>query len=94
MQFEKKPVLEKTIEEKGEAYADRRGWWHCKFTSPGTPSVPDRIYIRRGRVVFIEWKRPGEEPTVKQYKRHREMREHGAEVHWVDSLEAAMEILK
>lgn len=93
-QFEKKAVLEKTIEAQGEEYAEKRGWWCCKFTSPSLRGVPDRIYIRRGRVVFIEWKKFGEEPTAQQHKRHRDMRAHGAEVHWVDTLEEAMEILK
>jgi len=86
--------LEKEAEAKGNAYAKKRGWWFCKFTSPGKKSVPDRLFIRRGRHVFIEWKREGEEPTPQQLKRHREMREHGAEVHWVDNLTDFMRILR
>ena len=90
--------LESELERKGNGFAELRGWWTCKFTSPGLRGVPDRIYSRvengRPRVVFIEWKRPGETPTKQQLRRHQEMREHGLEVHWVDSYERACEILQ
>lgn len=91
-----KPKVER--ESKVEAdirdYALRRGWFVAKFVSPGQTGVPDRLFIRRGRHVFIEIKRPGEKPTPKQLSKHEEMRGFGAEVYWVDNLEAAMEILK
>lgn len=86
--------LESKVEADICAYAQRRGWWASKFVAPGQTGVPDRLFIRRGRHVFIEVKRPGEEPTPKQYAKHDEMRVYGAEVHWVDSLDDAMEILK
>lgn len=86
--------LESELERKGNEFAERRGWFVCKFTSPGLRAVPDRIYGRKGRVVFIEWKRDGKEPTKQQLKRHKEMREHGMEVYWVDSYERACEILQ
>lgn len=81
------------------AFAERRGWWTAKFMSPGTRGVPDRIFIRAKfdegkRVVFIEVKKLDEVPTPQQLKRHREMREHGAEVYWTDNLESAKEWLK
>lgn len=74
-------------------FAETRGWWESKFVSTNKRGVPDRIFIRRGRVVFIEFKRPGEDATPQQQKRHREMRAHGAEVHVVDSLSEAKLIL-
>ena len=85
--------LESEIEAEVRLYAKRRGWWVAKFVSPGLRGVPDRIFIRNGRVIFIELKRNGKEPTTQQLKRHREMREHGARVYWSDSLDDCMEIL-
>lgn len=92
--FFERPALEAKVEAEIKRYAEAKGWWCVKFVSPGLRGVPDRLFIRRGRHVFIEVKRPGEEPTEQQYKRHREMRAHGAEVHWADNLDAVKEILK
>ncbi len=75
-------------------YAKSRGWFVDKVVSPGRRGFPDRVFIRNGRVVFCEFKAPGEKPTVQQSKRHREMRDHGAEVVWFDNLEAAKAFFK
>ena len=40
-------------------FAERRGWFTFKVESPTFNGLPDRCYIRRGRVVWVEWKRPG-----------------------------------
>lgn len=93
-QFTPKPVLEKDIETAATEYAERRGWWCCKFTSPGLVGVPDRIYIRRGRHIFVEWKKPKKDATLQQAKRHRDMRAHGAEVYVFDNLEDFKEMMK
>lgn len=92
--FCERPILESRVESEIKKYAQSRGWWCVKFVSPGLRGVPDRLFIRRGRHVFVEIKRPGEEPTMQQLRRHRDMREHGAEVHWVDNLDTAKEILE
>lgn len=75
-------------------FAEVRGWWQTKFTSPSLRGVTDRLFLRRGRVIFLEVKRPGEEPTPQQQKRMRDIKSHGGEVYWVDSLEQARGILK
>jgi hypothetical protein len=89
-----KRALEKSLEEKGCDYAESRGWFQCKFVSPSINAMPDRFHMRKGRVVFIEYKREDEVPTAQQLKRHRDLRAQGAEVYWVDNLQAAMDILR
>lgn len=86
--------LEVSLEEAVIDYAHKRGWWEGKFVCPGQVGVPDRIFIRRGRVIFIELKKLGEKPKPKQLSKHAEMRKYGAEVFWTDNLEEAMRILK
>ena len=81
--------LEKDVERVGCLYAQVRGWFEAKMTSPSKRGFPDRIYIRAGRHVFVEWKRPGEKPTRQQLLRHRELRAFGAEVHVIDNLQDA-----
>lgn len=84
---------EVALEEKGWNYAESRGWFQCKFVSPSKNGMPDRFHMRAGRVVFIEWKKPGEVPTTQQAKRHNELRDQGAEVYWFDNLEDAKKVL-
>lgn len=55
-----------------------------KFTSPARGGVPDRIVIGPSGTVFVEVKRPGEEPAKRQRIMHAKMRRHGARVYVVD----------
>lgn len=45
---------------KGECYAR-------KFSSPQNRSVPDYVCLVRGRIFFVEFKRPGRKPTEQQH---------------------------
>ncbi|WOK01443.1 endonuclease [Pseudomonas phage UF_RH7] len=87
-------IRESKVESDIRKYAEKRGWWQCKFTSPSLRGVPDRIFIRAGRHVFIEVKRPGKKATAQQKKRHVDMREKGAEVYVIDCVEDAYAILE
>lgn len=78
-------------------FAERRGWFTFKVESPTFNGLPDRCYIRRGRVVWVEWKRPGRGESGLspiQVVRIREMRAHGAEVYVLDSMAEFMELMK
>ena len=90
-----KSVLEiNDIEQPARIYAISRGWLFEKVVSQSRKGWPDRLAIRNGRVVFVEFKKPGEEPTAQQYKRHQEIRDHGGEVVWFNTLEAAKAFFK
>lgn len=78
-------IRESKVEKECCEYATGRGWWVSKFTAPGKKAVPDRVMIRRGVVVFVEFKRPTKEPTKQQEHRHKEMTKHGANVFWTDN---------
>ena len=85
--------LESAVERDACEYAKQHGWMVFKFVSPGCRGVPDRLFIRGGRHLFVEFKREGEVARRQQEKRHRELREHGAEVHVIDNLRDAYELL-
>jgi hypothetical protein len=66
--------------------------------------MPDRLYARgyrqdvcrqcmKGRLVFLEWKRPGGVLSPQQRLRHAELLAVGVEVHVVESVDAANKIL-
>lgn len=92
--FFEKPVLEKSIEKEGCDFAFKRGWFEVKLTSPSRRSWPDRFYARAGRILLVEWKRPGEVPDPQQEKLHRELRSYGVEVHWLDNMDAARKLFQ
>jgi hypothetical protein len=71
----KKPPLEKTIVNNVMAVARSMGYWVMKnhgsqFSVAG---LPDVLLIKEGRAVWLEAKRPGEEPTRIQEHRMREL---------------------
>lgn len=80
--------LEKDVEGAVSEYAKSKGWLTRKWTSPGHDGVPDRLFFRDGRVVIIEFKRPGEEPRPNQLKEHRELMDHGHIVYVIDNIPA------
>lgn len=99
-----KRVLEAEIERKHRKTALLAGWFVDKIIKTAMNSFPDRFYAHggsahrckhcgRGRIVLLEWKRPGENPTPQQLLRHKQLRAAGVEVHVVDSIADANYIL-
>ena len=86
-------MKEKFIQSKCRKWAKDNGWWACKFTSPGTSGVPDFIFIKDRRVIFIEFKAPGAKPTPLQIHTMTQMGEHGANVAVCDDFERFKELL-
>lgn len=95
-----KPFYERTvkeivdIEQPAREFAEKRGWLFEKVTSASRRGWPDRFCARAGRIMLLEFKKPGEEPTQQQIKRHDELRAYGIEVHWVDNINDAKRLLK
>jgi len=87
-------LLESDIERPAHLYAESRGWIAVKIMRASVKGFPDHFFARAGRVILIEFKRPGEPPGPQQLRRHRELRGQGVEVFVVDDLEKAREILR
>lgn len=80
--------LEKDIEKRVCDYAKSLGMLVYKFTSPSRRSVPDRLFITKGGVVFfIEFKRAGAKPTPAQEVEIAKIRATGVEVYVVDTVD-------
>lgn len=58
-----------------------------KFRSASVRGVPDRLFIFKGRTVFVEFKAPGKEPEPLQRVMMRKMLDAGASVFVIDSKE-------
>lgn len=80
-------MLERTIESTVAAYAKKQGWLTYKFTSPANKGVPDRLFIRDGFTLYVEFKQKGKEPSPLQAHTIKQMRQHGAVVLVIDSVE-------
>lgn len=83
-------MLEKKIEQALCKRVKELGGLCDKFKSPGKRAVPDRVVtLPNNRIIFVELKRPGEEPTPLQLKDHKKRRALGCDVRVIDSLEGA-----
>lgn len=88
---QKRPTkeLEKSLEAKITSYAKKQGALAYKFTSPAHRGVPDRLFIYRGKVLFLEIKAKGKKPTELQKHELEKLVEAGVAATWVDNLEDA-----
>ena len=81
-------LRESAIEQKVCEIAKRHDWLTYKFVSPSNRGVPDRIFIKDGRIVFIEFKAPGKKPTKLQAHTINKIRDAGCEVWICDNVES------
>lgn len=68
--------------------AEKNGWLSKKLSFIGERGAPDRLFVKGGRVMFVELKRPGEidDTSANQKRVIRQLLEHGAEVYVIDNL--------
>jgi hypothetical protein len=85
--------FESDIEQKHREIAKAAGWFVEKIERTTRGGFPDRFYARAGRVVLIEFKRPGGRASKQQELRHAELRRAGVEVHIAYSVEQANQVL-
>ena len=86
-------MREADIERACVRWAKARGWLAWKFVSPGTTGVPDRVFIKAGRVVFVEVKGPRGVVSTAQGRRIAELRAAGVEAEVVRSVEGLVALL-
>lgn len=86
-------TLEVDIEDAVVKWAKKR-----KFLTPKVKFVeagyPDRLFVSPyGHTIFIEFKKPGEQPSAIQNHRLEELRKRGIPATWCDSVHEAIGIL-
>lgn len=80
-------MLESYIERETCRAAEANGWIIRKLQWVGRRAAPDRFFAKDGRVVLVEFKRPGEKPRPDQVREIRKLRDAGVEVRVIDNLE-------
>jgi hypothetical protein len=89
--------LESTVERKVAKWAkpNRKRFLFFKLTVPGMRGVPDRICLfPGGRVIFIEFKRPGEEPRKLQVRICERLQAFGFRVYTYDDADECIRMLE
>lgn len=87
-------MLENEIEKALVDRVKKVGGLCLKFTSPSMTGIPDRIILLpRGRIGFVETKRPSGEPRPIQKKRIKQFKNLGFKVYVLDNKEAINKIL-
>lgn len=87
--------LEKQIETRFVRLLKSIGLVSKKMNGLGDRSFPDRmILMPDGKPIFIEFKRPGKEPTPKQWAKIYMLRDLGYVAIWSDSSEAAFAFIR
>lgn len=83
-------VIESPLEDFACAEAEKAGWLVRKLQWVGRRNAPDRFFAKDGRVVLIEFKRPGGQPRPGQEKEIARLRGAGVEVYACDNPLAAL----
>lgn len=86
-------MTEAPLEEWACDEAEKAGWLVRKLGWKGRRRAPDRFFAKEGRVVLIEFKRPGKGAETGQKSEVRRLQEAGVEAHVVDNPLAALRIL-
>jgi len=80
-------MRESTIEKAVCAYAKAKGCLIIKLAGQNQRGQPDRLFIRAGRCLFVEFKAPGKHPTALQLKWLDKLNDQGMAVAWCDDIE-------
>ena len=84
--------LERSVEGSFTRACKNRKVWCIKF---GIRALPDVfVLLRTGRIVFVEFKRPGEKPRPNQKARIRKLRKFNFQVEVVDNNAEALALAK
>lgn len=78
---------EAIIERNVTLHAKRLGWMSVKLSGTHDRGKPDRMYLRQGTTVFVEFKAFGKLPTALQNKWIKDLREAGFKATWIDNFE-------
>lgn len=85
-------MLEKDIEKKVSEYAKKLGWLGTKLNSESARGWPDRLYVRNGVTVFIEFKRKGGRISALQKKRMYDLKQQNMRAYTVWNVEEGKDL--
>lgn len=75
-------------------WAKTKGIRSIKIASPNDRGKPDRMFMRKGKIAFIEFKATGKDPTALQEKWIADLNADGFRASWYDDPTDAIYFLK
>lgn len=86
-------MRESTIEKAVCAYAKLKGCLVIKLAGQNQRGQPDRLFIRAGRCLFVEFKATGKKPTALQYRWLVNLHRQGMTVAWCNDIAKGKELI-
>lgn len=95
MRTQTKPpdVQERYIEKKVSDAFVKAGWLSRKCQWVGRNGAPDRLFVKRGVFIFVEFKQFRKKATDLQKAEHEKLRAAGCRVEIIDSVESGLALL-
>jgi hypothetical protein len=85
--------IESVAETKVSRYAEDKGVMQLKLNVWGRVGWPDRLYLFKGKLIFIEFKREGESPRKIQIYVHNLIKLQGFDVYVVDNVRQGYDLV-
>lgn len=86
-------ISENKIETEVCRHALATGWIHYKFAPTSSRGAPDRVFLKNGKTIFIEFKAPGKKPSRFQYGVINLFRASGFPVGIIDDIQEGMKFI-
>lgn len=86
-------IRESKVEADIRKYAESHGCMYLKLAGRNQRGQPDRMIIKHGKILFLEIKRPGEEPEPLQYWWMKKLKFHDMNSFWCDSAEDGCKLI-
>ena len=86
-------MRESTIERAVCAYAKSQGCIVMKLSGNNQKGQPDRMFIKDGRVLFLEFKAPGKNPTALQRRWLSRLRCENVAADWCDKADDGISMI-
>ena len=87
-------MRESQVEKKVVEWAKAHNWITYKLGGMGDRGKPDRVFLHRAVVLFIEFKAPHKIPSALQLWHSRQLAQRGYSVHFVDNAADGITILQ
>ena len=91
--YRKPPRNEAQLEQRVRDWCGDNGWKRKKMSSPASKGTLDDYFLRGARHVWVELKHGDNTPSELQWDEIDDIRLHGGEAYWANSLEQVAGIL-
>lgn len=80
-------IRESKLEREASRFATAKGWFQTKIQKASINGFPDRLFIKDGRTIYVEFKSKSGSLRPEQERVIADMRDKGAEVYVISSME-------